>query len=73
MFYDKQYPYKEELLRNMMGLLGNVAEVDYLRVHLMQHQYVTVFANLLAYDSDLIEVNLYFIFYFNRWIEGCRC
>ena len=39
-----------------MGLLGNVAEVDYLRWRLMQHQYVTVFARLLSYDSDLIEV-----------------
>lgn len=53
----KQYPSKEELLRNMMGLLGNVAEVDALRPHLMQQQYVSVFANLLRYDSDGIEVS----------------
>lgn len=39
-----------------MGLLGNVAEVDYLRVHLMQHQYVNVFEDLLLSDSDGIEV-----------------
>lgn len=41
----------------MMGLLGNVAEVEYLRPHLMQQQYVSVFANLLGYDRDGIEVN----------------
>ncbi|XP_012224118.1 protein zer-1 homolog isoform X2 [Linepithema humile] len=52
----KQYPHKEELLRNMMGLLGNVAEVEYLRIHLMQERYVTVFANLLRSNSDGIEV-----------------
>ncbi|XP_015608501.1 protein zer-1 homolog isoform X2 [Cephus cinctus] len=51
------YPVKEELLRNMMGLLGNVAEVKYLRIHLMQQQYVTVFVNLLHSDSDGIEVS----------------
>ncbi|XP_032665429.1 protein zer-1 homolog [Odontomachus brunneus] len=52
----EQYPHKEELLRNMMGLLGNVAEVEYLRIHLMQEQYVIVFANLLRSNSDGIEV-----------------
>lgn len=39
-----------------MGLLGNVAEVEYLRIHLMQERYVTVFANLLRSNSDGIEV-----------------
>ncbi|KAL0133150.1 hypothetical protein PUN28_000719 [Cardiocondyla obscurior] len=53
----QQYPHKEELLRNMMGLLGNVAEVEYLRIHLMQERYVTVFANLLRSNSDGIEVS----------------
>ncbi|XP_063982203.1 protein zer-1 homolog [Diachasmimorpha longicaudata] len=53
----KQYPQKEELLRNMMGLLGNVAEVACLRSRLMEQQYVSVFANLLKYDSDEIEVS----------------
>lgn len=50
-----------------MGLLGNVAEVDYLRVHLMQHRYVCVFANLLRSNSDGIEV-LYFFKYFKYFI-----
>ncbi|XP_012530161.1 protein zer-1 homolog [Monomorium pharaonis] len=52
----EQYPQREELLRNMMGLLGNVAEVDYLRIHLMQERYVTVFADLLRSNNDGIEV-----------------
>ncbi|XP_034938971.1 protein zer-1 homolog [Chelonus insularis] len=53
----EQYPTKEELLRNMMGLLGNVAEVDYLRPDLMQRKYVSVFSNLLEHDRDGIEVS----------------
>jgi len=31
----------------MMGLMGNVAEVDYLRPHLMQSQYITIFRSVL--------------------------
>lgn len=42
-----------------MGLLGNVAEVEYLRIHLMQERYVTVFANLLRSNSDGIEVSYF--------------
>jgi len=45
-----------------MGLLGNVAEVEYLRIHLMQERYVTVFAKLLRSNSDGIEVP-YFLFF----------
>ena len=30
-----KFPEKQDLLRNMMGLLGNVAEVPHLRSHLM--------------------------------------
>lgn len=40
----------------MMGLLGNVAEVQYLRVHFMQQPYMNVFANLLLTVSEGIEV-----------------
>jgi len=47
-----------------MGLLGNVAEVEYLRIHLMQERYVTVFANLLRSNSDGIEVSYYISFLF---------
>ncbi|XP_066603108.1 protein zer-1 homolog [Prorops nasuta] len=53
----QQYPRKEELMRNMMGLLGNVAEVDYLRKHLMEDRYIAVFASLLNSKSDGIEVS----------------
>lgn len=44
-----------------MGLLGNVAEVEYLRIHLMQERYVTVFASLLRSNSDGIEVSYFFL------------
>ncbi|KAJ9584522.1 hypothetical protein L9F63_021132 [Diploptera punctata] len=51
------FPDKEELLRNMMGLLGNVAEVKSLRHRLMTSQFVSVFAELLDSCSDGIEVS----------------
>ncbi|KAF4526612.1 hypothetical protein B566_EDAN006428 [Ephemera danica] len=51
------FPDKEELLRNMMGLLGNVAEVRHLRPRLMTGQFVSVFADLLDSCSDGIEVS----------------
>jgi len=37
------FPERAELLRNMMGLIGNVAEVDYLRPRLMESRYVSIF------------------------------
>lgn len=49
---------KEELLRNMMGLVGNVAEVKHLRNRLMKSEFITVFSNLLDSDSDGIEVKI---------------
>ncbi|KAL0279693.1 UNVERIFIED_CONTAM: hypothetical protein PYX00_001192 [Menopon gallinae] len=48
---------RDELLRSMMGLLGNVAEVEHLRPRLMSEQYITVFADLLEFLSDGIEVS----------------
>lgn len=54
----------------MMGLLGNVAEVEYLRVHLMQEQYVTVFANLLRSNSDGIEVSYPFFLSFDLYVKS---
>jgi len=53
----KVFPDKPELLRNMMGLMGNVAEVKHLRCELMKPEYVTVFSNLLDSTSDGIEVS----------------
>lgn len=47
---------KEELLRNMMGLLGNVAEVEYLRPRLVKSDLIDTFTRLLDSTSDGIEV-----------------
>lgn len=54
----KEFPDKPELLRNMMGLLGNVAEVKDLRHRLMTPELLTTFADLLDSNSDGIEVSL---------------
>lgn len=51
------FPNKDELLRNMMGLLGNVAEVPSLRPELMDSTFLTVFYQLLKSSSDGIEVS----------------
>uniref|UniRef100_T1IJT0 Protein zer-1 homolog n=1 Tax=Strigamia maritima TaxID=126957 RepID=T1IJT0_STRMM len=48
---------KAELLRNMMGLLGNVAEVQELRPRLMTEEFIKVFSELLDSTSDGIEVS----------------
>lgn len=61
----QNFPDKEELLRNMMGLLGNVAEVAELRPKLMDQLFLTVFYDLLDSSSDGIEVCiLYILVYF---------
>uniref|UniRef100_T1GPQ1 Uncharacterized protein n=1 Tax=Megaselia scalaris TaxID=36166 RepID=T1GPQ1_MEGSC len=54
----KAFPEKEELLRNMMGLLGNVAEVKWLRPNLMTSEFIKVFSDLLDSISDGIEVSI---------------
>jgi hypothetical protein len=41
--YLQRFPENDVLLRNMMGLLGNVAEVDYLRPKLAVSEYITIF------------------------------
>ncbi|XP_017138242.1 protein zer-1 homolog isoform X2 [Drosophila miranda] len=51
------FPDRDELLRNMMGLLGNVAEVKWLRPKLMTQEFIEVFARLLDSLSDGIEVS----------------
>lgn len=53
----KHYSDKDELLRNMMGLLGNVAEVKNLRPRLMTTEFISVFSDLLESNSDGIEVS----------------
>eukprot|EP00095_Tigriopus_kingsejongensis_P005858 snap_masked-scaffold38_size502422-processed-gene-0.10 protein:Tk05858 transcript:snap_masked-scaffold38_size502422-processed-gene-0.10-mRNA-1 annotation:"zer-1-like protein" len=51
-----QFPEKHDLLRNMMGLLGNVAEVPDLRPILMTPEFVSEFSHLLKSSTDGIEV-----------------
>uniref|UniRef100_A0A182NIL8 Protein zer-1 homolog n=1 Tax=Anopheles dirus TaxID=7168 RepID=A0A182NIL8_9DIPT len=53
----KLFPDRDDLLRNMMGLLGNVAEVKELRPRLMTHEFITEFSDLLDSSSDGIEVS----------------
>lgn len=50
------FPDRDDLLRNMMGLLGNVAEVKELRPRLMTTEFITEFSDLLDSSSDGIEV-----------------
>jgi len=49
---EQKFPDKADLLRNMMGLMGNVAEVDYLRPRLMKEQYVTIFRSVPQNDAE---------------------
>ncbi|XP_060519306.1 protein zer-1 homolog [Cylas formicarius] len=53
----ERFPDREELLRNMMGLLGNVAEVRELRHYLITTEYLSVFSDLLDSRCDGIEVS----------------
>jgi len=53
----ERFPEKADLLRNMMGLLGNVAEVPELRHKLMTKEFVEEFSFLLDSTSDGIEVS----------------
>lgn len=45
----------KEVLRNMMGLLGNVAECQRLRIKFMKERYITRFYVLLSSQIDGIE------------------
>jgi hypothetical protein len=47
---------KTEIIRNMMGLLGNVAEVTRLRDRLCKSSYVTTFRQLLFHTTDGLEI-----------------
>ncbi|CAL2035121.1 hypothetical protein CAEBREN_26163 [Caenorhabditis brenneri] len=48
---------ERELVRNMMGLIGNIAEVDSLRPQLMKDDYVKIFCALLATQEESIEIS----------------
>lgn len=47
---------KSEIIRNMMGLLGNVAEVPDLRNRLCKSNYIDTFRQLLFHKNDGIEI-----------------
>merc|ERR1719209_2089938 len=51
------FPNRLDLLRNMMGLLGNVAEVKQCRKRLMPSAFVEEFSFLLDSQTDGIEVS----------------
>jgi len=53
----ERFPNKNDLLRNMMGLLGNVAEVEDLRPDLMTKDFVAEFLMLVDSTSDGIETS----------------
>ncbi|KAF1763581.1 hypothetical protein GCK72_011848 [Caenorhabditis remanei] len=48
---------ERELVRNMMGLIGNIAEVDSLRSQLMKDDYVNIFCALLTSQEESIEIS----------------
>ncbi|KAJ8384906.1 hypothetical protein AAFF_G00197140 [Aldrovandia affinis] len=52
----QEFPQKAELLRNMLGLLGNVAEVRALRPQLLTPQFITLFCALLDSTAHGMEV-----------------
>jgi len=54
----QKFPEREDLLRNMLGLLGNVAEVKSLRPHLMNSKFISVFTVLLQSYENGIDVSI---------------
>ncbi|XP_034232323.1 protein zer-1 homolog [Thrips palmi] len=53
----RAFPKKEEMIRNMLGLLGNVAEVSWLRPNLMNSRFVQEITKLLDYDGIEVSYN----------------
>ena len=53
----EKFPQKLDLLKNMMGLLGNVAEVSVCRKRLMTSEFIEEFSFLLDSHKDGIEVS----------------
>ena len=52
-----KFPSKSELLRNMMGLIGNVAECPDLRRRLMEERYINCFTDMLSSTTHGIEIS----------------
>uniref|UniRef100_A0A0N5AFQ0 Zyg eleven-related protein 1 n=1 Tax=Syphacia muris TaxID=451379 RepID=A0A0N5AFQ0_9BILA len=53
----QQFQSETELVRNMMGLIGNIAEVEDFRSRLMNDDYVNIFCDLLMALTDGIEIS----------------
>uniref|UniRef100_A0A8R1TZP5 Zyg eleven-related protein 1 n=1 Tax=Onchocerca volvulus TaxID=6282 RepID=A0A8R1TZP5_ONCVO len=53
----QQFQNETELVRNMMGLIGNIAEVEQLRTQLMLDDYINIFCALLTMLVDGIEIS----------------
>uniref|UniRef100_A0A915BJH5 Zyg eleven-related protein 1 n=1 Tax=Parascaris univalens TaxID=6257 RepID=A0A915BJH5_PARUN len=53
----QQFQNETELVRNMMGLIGNIAEVEQLRSELMNDDYINIFCALLSMLVDGIEIS----------------
>lgn len=51
-----QFPERNELHRNMAGLLGNISEVDYLRKHLATEDLIHIFCALALVPDSGVEV-----------------
>ena len=74
-----------DLLRNMMGLLGNVAEVKELRPQLMTTEFVSEFLLLVDSTSDGIEtsynaagvlvssINIYVLYVSYTFLTSLKC
>lgn len=52
-----EFSSRKELVRNMMGLVGNIAEVQALRHYLMHDELIRIFLELLDQMSDGIETS----------------
>uniref|UniRef100_A0A0K0F7S8 Zyg eleven-related protein 1 (projected from Caenorhabditis elegans ortholog zer-1) n=1 Tax=Strongyloides venezuelensis TaxID=75913 RepID=A0A0K0F7S8_STRVS len=56
--YYRQFSNEVEVVRNMMGLIGNIAEVKHLRHYMMKDEYIDIFCLLLDTISDgIIEIS----------------
>lgn len=51
-----EFPGRNELHRNMAGLLGNISEVDYLRVHLAKDDLINIYCALALVPDSGVEV-----------------
>ena len=50
-----QFPNETELVRNMMGLIGNIAEDETLRGQLMHDEYIKIFSYVFEIQNFLLH------------------